>query len=227
MSAIAQKKFSINSKLIEFPGSLKGLGLLKLCSTWYTQSFWQDFCMLFFFSNSSLMQFQFKLSGFFLQFSVIDQIEWCKVLSQQATFNFEFWLISFPILLLLFLKITHLGIYPSSFTNVRFWTEIEFSNVAKCGWGSQGTASSEVGSWPNPGGSWGSKAPESTGHQNCLNKSLLLLSVLVWEDWTLLIYRSSNAHVIKNHLKVWTSKTNKFSSITLKIYWLRMCETIS
>ena len=152
------KNFSINSKLIEFPGSLKGLELLKLYSTSYTQSFWQDFCKLLFFSNSSLMQFQFKLFGFFLQFSVIDQIEWCKVLSQQATFNFGFWLISFPILLLLFLKITHLGIYPSSFTNVRFWTEIEFSNVAK--WRSWGTASSEAGSWLNPGGGWGSKAPE-------------------------------------------------------------------
>ena len=38
------------------------------------------------------------------------------------------------------------GIYPSSFTNVRFLTKIEFLNVVKCRLGSQGTASSATGS---------------------------------------------------------------------------------
>ena len=41
---------------------------------------------------------------------------------------------------------TRSGIYPSSFTNVRFRTKIEFSNVAKCRWGSQGAVSSAMGS---------------------------------------------------------------------------------
>ena len=33
------------------------------------------------------------------------------------------------------------GTYPSSFTNVRFWTKIAFLNVVKCRWGSQGAVS--------------------------------------------------------------------------------------
>ena len=33
------------------------------------------------------------------------------------------------------------GIYPSSFTNVRFWTKIAFLNVVKCRWGSEGAVS--------------------------------------------------------------------------------------
>ena len=37
---------------------------------------------------------------------------------------------------------TDTGIYPSSFTNVRFWTKTEFLHVAKCRWGSQGAISS-------------------------------------------------------------------------------------
>ena len=41
-----------------------------------------------------------------------------------------------------------------------FLGKIEFSNVLKCRWGSQGAASSATDSWQNPdGGSWG-KTPE-------------------------------------------------------------------
>ena len=38
-------------------------------------------------------------------------------------------------------------IHLSSFTNVRIWTKIEFSNVAKCWWRSRGAVSSPTGSW--------------------------------------------------------------------------------
>ena len=38
------------------------------------------------------------------------------------------------------------NIYSSRFTNVGFWTTIEFSNVVKCRWGSQGVVSSAIGS---------------------------------------------------------------------------------
>ena len=52
------------------------------------------------------------------------------------------------------------GIYPSSFTNVRFWTKIEFLNVVKCRWISQGAQGSTKGSLGSFGmGSWG-KASE-------------------------------------------------------------------
>ena len=44
-------------------------------------------------------------------------------------------------------KYTLKGIYPSSFTNVHFWTKIEFSKVVKCTWGSWGAASSATSSW--------------------------------------------------------------------------------
>ena len=44
------------------------------------------------------------------------------------------------------------GIYPSSFTNVRFWTNIEFSNVVKRRWGSRGAVSSTTVSRPSPHG---------------------------------------------------------------------------
>ena len=48
------------------------------------------------------------------------------------------------------------GIYPSSFTNVRFSTKIEFLNGVKCRWGSQGAVSSTMSSWWSPvGGSRG------------------------------------------------------------------------
>ena len=36
----------------------------------------------------------------------------------------------------------HTGIYPSSFTYVRFWAKIEFLNVVKCRWRPWGTLSS-------------------------------------------------------------------------------------
>ena len=38
------------------------------------------------------------------------------------------------------------GIYPSSFTNVRFLTKIEFSNVVKFKWGPRGAVRSTMGS---------------------------------------------------------------------------------
>ena len=65
------------------------------------------------------------------------------------------------------------GIYPSSFTNVRFLTKIEFSNVlfqkkknnheiiVKCRWGSECGVSSAAGSWRSPGGVPGSEPPEN------------------------------------------------------------------
>ena len=43
------------------------------------------------------------------------------------------------------------GIYLSSFTNVRFWTKIEFLNFVKCRWWSWGVVSSTTGSWQSPG----------------------------------------------------------------------------
>ena len=42
-------------------------------------------------------------------------------------------------------------IYPSSFTNGRFWTKIEFSNVVKCQRRSQGDVSSAIDSWQSTG----------------------------------------------------------------------------
>ena len=39
-------------------------------------------------------------------------------------------------------SIVELNIGPSSFTNVRFCTKIEFSKVAKCTWNSRGAVSS-------------------------------------------------------------------------------------
>ena len=48
-------------------------------------------------------------------------------------------------------------IYPSSFTNVRFWSKIEFLNVAKCRWGSRAAVSSAMGSWQSRGGGSGVK----------------------------------------------------------------------
>ena len=45
---------------------------------------------------------------------------------------------------------TAAGIYPSSFTTVRFWTKIEFLNIVKCSWGSGGAVSSATSSWQSP-----------------------------------------------------------------------------
>ena len=53
------------------------------------------------------------------------------------------------------------GIYPSSLTNVRFWTKIEFLNVVICRWGPRSAVSSAtVSYWSNGRGS-GGKAPET------------------------------------------------------------------
>ena len=70
---------------------------------------------------------------------------------------------------------TFAGIYPISFTNVRFLTKIEFSNVlfqkkkkknnheviVKYRWGSECGVSSAAGSWRSPGGVSGGEAPEN------------------------------------------------------------------
>ena len=62
------------------------------------------------------------------------------------------------------------SIYPSSFTNVRFWTKIYFSNFLfhekrwrnywQCRWEFQGAVSSATGLWQSPCGFLGGKAPE-------------------------------------------------------------------
>ena len=52
------------------------------------------------------------------------------------------------------------GNYPSSFTNVRFWTKIEFPNVVKCRWVLEVLYASQRAHWRNPGGGSGGKAPE-------------------------------------------------------------------
>ena len=49
------------------------------------------------------------------------------------------------------------GIYPSSFTIVRFLTNIEFSNFVEFRFGSQGAVSSAMGSCWSPGGGLGGK----------------------------------------------------------------------
>ena len=51
--------------------------------------------------------------------------------------------------------------YPSNFTDVRFWTEIEFSDIVKCRWGSQSAVSSATGSQWSPGRGSVGKAHES------------------------------------------------------------------
>ena len=49
------------------------------------------------------------------------------------------------------------GIYPISFTNVHFQTKIEFLNIVKCRWGSQGAVNCTTGLRQNLGrGPWGS-----------------------------------------------------------------------
>ena len=53
------------------------------------------------------------------------------------------------------------GIYPSSFTNVRFRTMIEFPNFAKSRWGPWGEVSSGTGIWGSPVGYSGGKDPEN------------------------------------------------------------------
>ena len=55
------------------------------------------------------------------------------------------------------------SIYPSTFTNVRFWTKIEFSNVVKCRKGSQDAVSSTNGSWWSPAGGSEAKVTENLG----------------------------------------------------------------
>ena len=55
----------------------------------------------------------------------------------------------------LFAKVS--GIYPSSFTNVCFWTKIEILNVVKCRYGSQGAVSYATSSWQSHGGGSGVK----------------------------------------------------------------------
>ena len=52
------------------------------------------------------------------------------------------------------------GIYPSSFTNVRFSTKTELLNVVKCRWRSRDEVSSPMGSCQSPVGGSASKAPE-------------------------------------------------------------------
>ena len=61
--------------LVELLGLLKGLGLLELWHLIYPRLL-TGFDMLVFFTNLSLMEFQFRYLALFLRFSVIYGFEW-------------------------------------------------------------------------------------------------------------------------------------------------------
>ena len=55
------------------------------------------------------------------------------------------------------------GIYQSSFTGVCFWAKVEFLNIVKSRWGSQGAVSSTTSSCRSPGSGSGVKSPKHFG----------------------------------------------------------------
>ena len=64
--------------LIELLALLTGLGLLELWHLIYGRLF-TGFCVLVFFTNLNLLEFQVRYCVLFLLFSVIDTFEWFKI----------------------------------------------------------------------------------------------------------------------------------------------------
>ena len=97
-----------------------------------------------------------KLPGGFFYQVVGSDTEWfwrLEPFSKLKTAFCKYWtLIKMKISITCWHKEYEAGIYPSSFTNVRSWTNIEFLNVVKCMWESQSTVSSSTGSWGSLGG---------------------------------------------------------------------------
>ena len=86
----------------------------------------------------------------------------------------------------LFAKVS--GIYPSSFTNVCFWTKIEILNVVKCRYGFQGAVSHATSSWQSHGGGLGVKPLKDldlftfVGHINSLKLKESSKLIFFWKQ---------------------------------------------
>ena len=75
LGLLDQLQIFLQLYLIELLGLLTGLGLLELWHLIYPRLL-TGFGMLVFFTDVSLMEFQFRYLALFLLFSVIDSFEW-------------------------------------------------------------------------------------------------------------------------------------------------------